>query len=131
VVVADSTIWIDLFMGRATSEALWLKRELLRQEVGLTDLSLCEVLQGVRHDADFRRTHLRLTNLPILNCGGEELAVASAQNYRLLRARGFTVRKTIDCVIATFCIEHGHVLLHRDRDFDPFEVHLGLRVIHP
>ena len=108
-----------------------MKRELSLQEVGLTDLSLCEVLQGVRHDADFRRTHLRLTNLPILNCGGEELAVASSQNYRLLRARGFTVRKTIDCVIATFCIEHGHVLLHRDRDFDPFEVHLGLRVIHP
>jgi hypothetical protein len=131
VVVADSTIWIDFFTGRATLEALWLKRELSLQEVGLTDLSLCEVLQGVRHDADFRRTHLRLTNLPILNCGGEELAVASAQNYRLLRARGFTVRKTIDCLIATFCIEHGHSLLHRDRDFDPFETHLGLRVIHP
>jgi predicted nucleic acid-binding protein len=131
VVIADSTIWIDFFAGRGTPEALWLKRELSLQEVGLTDLSFCEVLQGVRHDADFRRTHLRLTSLPILNCCGEELAVASAQNYRMLRARGFTVRKTIDCLIATFCIEHGHALLHRDRDFDPFEAHLGLKVIHP
>jgi predicted nucleic acid-binding protein len=131
VVIADSTIWIDFFAGRATPEALWLKRELSLQDVGLTDLSFCEVLQGVRHDADFRRTHLRLASLPILNCGGEELAVASAQNYRMLRARGFTVRKTIDCLIATLCIREGHFLLHRDRDFDPFEAHLGLKVIHP
>lgn len=63
--------------------------------------------------------------------GGEDLAVASAQNYRLLREKGYTVRKTIDCIIATFCLKEGHSLLHRDRDFDPFESVLGLHVIHP
>jgi hypothetical protein len=131
VVIADSTIWIDFFAGRATPEALWLKRELSLKVVGLTDLTLSEVLQGVRHDEDFRRTHLRLTSLPILNCGGADLAIASARNYRLLRAKGHTVRKTIDCLIATFCIQEGHWLLHNDRDFDPFEAHLGLRVVHP
>ena len=92
---------------------------------------LCEVLQGFREEWKFERVASELRLLPILSLGGEDLAVASARNYRLLRSKGITIRKTIDCLIATFCIEHGHQLLHRDRDFDPFETHLGLRVIHP
>jgi len=131
VILADSSVWIDFFAGRPNPESLWLRKELVDQQIGLTDLILCEVLQGIRNDEDFRRVHLRLSSLPILDCGGEGLAVASARNYRVLRAKGITVRKTIDCLIATFCIEHGHELLHNDRDFDPFEEHLGLRVIHP
>jgi predicted nucleic acid-binding protein len=131
MILADSSVWIDFFAGRPNPESLWLRKELADQEIGLTDLILCEVLQGVRDDEDFRRAHLRLSSLPILECGGEYLAVASARNYRLLRSKGHTIRKTIDCLIATFCIEEGHELLHHDRDFDPFETHLGLKVIHP
>jgi predicted nucleic acid-binding protein len=97
----------------------------------LTDLILCEVVQGFREDWKFERVASELRLLPILDSGGADMAIASARNYRVLRAKGITVRKTIDCLIATFCIEQGHVLLHRDRDFDPFEVHLGLRVIQP
>ena len=131
MIVADSSVWIDFFAGRPSPESLWLRKELVHQRIGLTDLILCEVLQGIRADEDFRRVHLRLSSLPVLDCGGEDLAVASARNYRALRAEGITVRKTIDSLIATFCIREGHELLHRDRDFDPFEEHLGLRVIHP
>jgi len=131
MILADSSVWIDFFAGRPNPESSWLWKELVDQRIGLTDLILCEVLQGIRNDVDFRRVHLRLSSLPILDCGGEELAVASARNYRVLRAKRITVRKTIDCLIATFCIEHRHSLLHNDRDFDPFEEHLGLRVIHP
>jgi predicted nucleic acid-binding protein len=131
MIIADSTVWIDFFAGRPNPESLWLRRELSDKPIGLTDLILCEVLQGVRDDEAFRRTYLRLTSLPIPNCGGVEIAIAAAENYRILRAKGITARKTIDCLIATFCIRGGHDLLHRDRDFDPFETHLGLRVIHP
>ena len=72
-----------------------------------------------------------LSKFHVFDTGGIDLAVAAAQNYRLLRQRGYTVRKTIDCLIATFCIEAEHGLLHRDHDFDPFEKHLGLRVVQP
>jgi hypothetical protein len=104
--------------------------EIQRTRVGLTDLILCEVAQGVRRDAAFWRLIEDLSEFEIFSTGGAALAVASASNYRALRAKGHTVRKTIACLIATFCIENGHVLLHRDRDFDPFEQYLGLRVIH-
>jgi hypothetical protein len=110
--------------------ALWLKRR-SGHSIGLADLILCEVLQGVRNLREFRRVQQDLESLHILNTGGAALAIASARNYCFLRSKGTTIRKTIDCLIATFCIEYGHSLLHNDRDFDPFEVHLGLRVIHP
>ncbi|MGA7315728.1 MAG: hypothetical protein WBX22_17330 [Silvibacterium sp.] len=73
----------------------------------------------------------KLLNCEVFATGGVELAVASARNYRTLRALGHAVRKTVDGLIATFCLDPGHALLHRDRDFDPFEKHLGLRVVHP
>ena len=104
---------------------------MLQQPLGLTDLILCEVLQGIRDELTFRRIRREFSRFTIFPSGGEDLAVASAQNYRFLRARGHTVRKTIDCLIATFCLREGHSLLHRDRDFDAFEQHLGLQVIHP
>jgi hypothetical protein len=131
VVIVDSTVWIDFLAARGTPESLWVRREYSRQRIGLTDLILCEILQGLRDEATSIRIQRQLATLPILETGGVQLAVASAGNYRRLRAKGCTVRKTIDCLIATFCIEHGHTLLHHDRDFDPFEMHLGLRVIHP
>jgi len=115
----------------ATAQTDWLYLQLGAQPLALADLILCEVLQGARDDQEYRRVAAILSRLPILDTGGAEVAIASAENYRTLRARGVTIRKTIDCVIATFCIRGQHSLLHKDRDFDPFESHLGLQVIHP
>jgi predicted nucleic acid-binding protein len=131
VTIVDTTIWIDYLGGTINPHTDWLDREFGRQPLGLTDLILCEVLQGVRGESEFRRVRRELSRFDIFPTGGKELAVASAQNYRLLRIRGCTIRKTIDCLIASFCLSEGHSLLHRDRDFDAFEHHLGLQVIHP
>jgi predicted nucleic acid-binding protein len=129
--IVDTTVWIDYLAGTPNPQTDWLDAELDRQRLGLTDLILCEVLQGIRGDSAFAQVHRELTKFAVFDTGGEALAVASAKNYRVLRSRGKTVRKTIDCLIATFCIANGHILLHRDRDFDLFEGHLGLRVLHP
>lgn len=129
--IIDTTVWIDYLAGTANPHTQWFDRELNQQRIGLTDLILCEVLQGVREDSTFARVRRDMTKFKIFDTGGAALAVASAQNYRFLRARGQTVRKTIDCLIATFCLSGGHTLLHRDRDFDLFEKHLGLIVLHP
>ena len=99
--------------------------------MGLTDLILCEILQGIPTEAEAARTLRALERFEVFTTGGVELATAAAGNYRALRARGRTVRKTIDCLIATLCITHRHSLLHRDRDFDPFEELLDLAVVHP
>jgi predicted nucleic acid-binding protein len=129
--VVDTTVWIDYLGGNVNPHTDWLDRELNQQRLGLTDLILCEILQGIGLDSDFRRVRRDLSRFEVLDTGGEALAVASAQNYRFLRSHGHTIRKTIDCLIATFCLLERHSLLHRDHDFDPFETHLGLRVIHP
>lgn len=129
--IVDTTVWIDYLAGTENPHTDWLDRELNRQRLGLTDLILCEVLQGIRDDSTFRRVRRDMSRLEVFATGGEEMAVASARNYRCLRTRGYTVRKTIDCLIATFCLRAEHSLLHRDHDFDPFEKHLGLRVVHP
>jgi hypothetical protein len=131
MVIADSSVWIDYFADRTNRETDWLERELDLQPFGITDLILCEVLQGIRDDFGFARAQRELMTLHVFDAGGSRLAVRAAKNYRFLRARGITVRATVDCLIATFCIESGYALLHRDRDFDPFEKHLGLRVVHP
>jgi hypothetical protein len=112
-------------------QAEWLDENLTDGTIGLTDLSLCEVLQGERTPGSFEELRSALLELTVLTTGGVELATESAANYRFLRRRGVTIRSTIDCLIATFCIREGHQLLHSDRDFDPFEKHLGLKVIHP
>jgi predicted nucleic acid-binding protein len=131
VVIVDSTVWIDFLTGGSTPQASWLDRELGRQRLGLTDIVLCEVLQGVRDDRRFEEVRTQLLRFEVFSMGGVELAVATARNYRRLRARGHTVRTTIDGRIATFCLLNDHILLHRDRDFDVFEEILGLRVVHP
>jgi predicted nucleic acid-binding protein len=97
----------------------------------LTDLILCEVLHGIRDPRTLAQVRDDLLQFHVFHAGGTELAIIAAQNYQILRARGHTVRKTIDCLIATFCLEAGHELLHRDRDFDMFEKALGLKVVHP
>jgi predicted nucleic acid-binding protein len=130
VVIVDTTVWVDYFRGIRNPETDWLDTELDRQRLGLTDIILCEVLQGVQDDSAAADVERRLRTLEVFETGGVDLATAAARNYRVLRARGHTVRKTIDCLIATFCIRSGYSLLHRDRDFDPFETHLELSVIH-
>ena len=131
MVIVDTTVWIDYFGGVRNAESDWLDQELSQQRLGLTDLILCEILQGYRDDASFERVLRELLRLEIFEPAGPILAVAAARNFRHLRQRGFTVGKTIDCWIATFCILEKHSLLHRDRDFEPFEKILGLRVVHP
>jgi predicted nucleic acid-binding protein len=131
VVIVDTTVWIDYFQGVKNPETDWLDEELDRQRLGLTDVILCEVLQGVRDDVVAREVEQTLLELEVFETGGVDLAREAARNYRALRSRGHTVRKTIDCLIATFCLREQHSLLHRDRDFDPFEEFLELSVIHP
>jgi hypothetical protein len=99
--------------------------------LGLTDLILCEVLQGIQNHKEFAQAQAELLRFEVFETGGRDLGIAAAQNYRDLRESGYTVRRTIDCLIATFCLRAEHQLLHRDRNFDPFEKVLGLRVVHP
>lgn len=129
--IVDTTVWIDYFQGVATLQTEWLAREVDRNRLGLADLTLCEVLQGIRDEAQFRGIRRDLLRFEVYQAGGEQLAVAAAENYRFLRARGITIRKTIDCLIATLCLTKGYSLLHKHRDFDPFETYLGLQVVHP
>lgn len=131
MVIIDTTVWIDYLRGVRNKQTDYFDRELERQRFGLTDLILCEILQGIRDEKTFIQVLRDLRKFELLATGGEELAIETAKNFRSLRQRGHTVRKTIDCVIATFCLRHGHSLLHRDRDFDHFEELLGLSVIHP
>ncbi len=131
MVIVDTTVWVDYLNGVATPETDWLDEQTARQRLGLLDLMVCEVLQGLSTDRDAARVLRHLRRFEIFETGGTELAVAAARNYRLLRARGRTVRKTIDCLIASFCLRERHSLLHCDRDFDVFEELLGVPVVHP
>jgi len=131
MVIVDTTVWIDYFQGVRNPETDWLNSELDRQRLALTDIILCELLQGVRDDLIAKEIETELTRCEMFEIGGVALASDAARNYRTLRGRGQTVRKTIDCLIATFCLRDQHSLLHRDRDFDPFEELLNLSVVHP
>jgi hypothetical protein len=130
MVIVDTTVWIDYLGGILNAETEWLDREMPRQRLGLTDMILCEVLQGIRATDEFRRIRDQLLTFDVFSTGGAENAVAAAANYRTLRQHGYTIRKTVDCWIATFCLRSGNQLLHRDRDFDSFEKVLGLAVVH-
>ena len=131
MVIVDTTVWIDYLGGYQTAHSEWLERELKNQRLGITDLILCEILQGIRDDHLFDLTRNEMLKFEIFPTGGTDMAIAAAQNFRMLRAKGFTIRKTIDCWIATFCLLNGHTLLHNDRDYGPFETELGLQVVHP
>jgi len=129
MVIVDSTIWVDYVNGKSNDETRLLESKIGREDIGLTDLILCEVLQGLRSEREFDEVKAELLEFSVFQTGCTRMALETALNYQKLRAKGFTVRKTIDCWIATFCIRGGHELLHRDRDFDPFEKELGLRVV--
>ena len=129
MILVDSSVWIDFFNGRTTRQTDLLDGFLGEEEVLTGDLIYVEVLQGFRHEREFQRAKRALDALPFVVLLGREVALASAMNYRALRRRAITVRRTIDVIIATFCIRHGHVLLHGDRDFEPMREHLGLRTL--
>ena len=126
MILVDSSVWIDYFNGVDAPETNRLDWMLSSEPVLTGDIILTEVLQGFNDEADFRRARTLLTRLPFEPMLGRQVALQSAANYRRLRRQGITVRKTIDVMIATFCILNNHALLHRDRDFDPMERWLDL-----
>jgi len=127
LILVDSSVWIDYFNGRITSATERLDKLLGQEPVAVGDLILLEVLQGFDDERGLNQAKKLLTSLTVVELGGREIAIKAAQHYHTLRRAGVTVRKTIDTLIATRCIESGFELLHDDRDFEPF-VALGLRV---
>ena len=130
MILVDTSVWIDYFNGQTTPETTILDEILGVEEILMGDIILAEVLQGFRSDQDFEAALNALSRFKQAGMLNPDLAIRSARNYRQLRKTGITVRKTVDCLIATFCIENRVELLHSDRDFDPFEQHLGLQVRH-
>ena len=131
MVIVDTSVLVDFINGVTNPETEWLDLRLDRQRFGLTTLILTEVLQGFRDDREAALVHAELAAFEIVELHDVGLAVDAARNYRHLRNAGRTVRKTVDLLIATHCIRNHHSLLHLDHDFDAFEKHLGLHVIHP
>lgn len=129
MVIVDSSVWIDYLQDTVNPQTDWLESAIGNRQIGLTNLILCEVLQGIRHERRFRIAERILLTMPVFDLAGTSVAIASARNHRFLQSRGITIRKTIDSLIATLCIQEEFELLHRDRDFDAFEKHLGLMVI--
>ena len=127
--LVDSSVWIDLLRGKATVQVAQLRQIIHEDDLLIGDLILLEVLQGARNEKDAREFEEALLEFPVVSLLDPDLAIRAAANYRLLRARGITIRKTIDIIIGTFCIERGHALLHSDRDFEPMERLLGLRTV--
>ena len=130
MILVDSSVWIDFFRGTATPQVELLEALLGAEPLAIGDLILAEVLQGFHSDRDFNQARQLLLGFETLNIVDTQTAIQAAKNFRALRAKGITVRKTIDTLIATCCIQKGHILLHCDRDFEPFATHLGLRVAY-
>ena len=127
MILVDSSVWIDFFRGTVTPQTERLDALLGSELLVVGDLILAEVLQGFSSERDFNQARKLLTALDVVTLGGPEMAIQAARNFRTLRARGVTIRKTIDTLIATRCIESDYALLFSDRDFEPFVEHLGLR----
>ena len=127
MILVDSSVWIDYFRGRQSSQTDRLHALLGNEPIATGDLVLTEVLQGFGSAKDFNQGKKLLTSLPIIELAGRDIAIQAANNFRTLRSLGISVRKTIDTLIATSCIEKGLALLYSDKDFDPFVEHLGLQ----
>lgn len=126
MIVADTSVWIDYFNGIDAPHTNLLDYELLHSRIVTGDLIIVELLQGFRKEKEYRQAKKLMEKLEYYDFLGKQIAIQSALNFRWLQNKGVTVRKTIDVIIATFCIEHKFALIHNDRDFDPFEQHLGL-----
>ncbi len=128
MIVADTSVWIDYVNGVVTPQTDILDRELKQDRVVTGDLIIVEFLQGFRDNKQFQIAKHLMDSLDYHDFVGKEMATRAAENFRKLRKRGITIRKTMDVLIATFCIAHDLELLHNDRDYDPMEELLGLRV---
>lgn len=128
MIVVDTSVWIDYVNGVRTIQTDILDRELQESRVVTGDLIMVEFLQGFRNNKQFQIAKMLMDSLEYYDFIGKDMAIKAAQNFRILRRRGITIRKTIDVLIATFCIEHGFELLHSDRDYEPMEKNLGLRI---
>jgi predicted nucleic acid-binding protein len=126
VILVDSSVWIDYFRGEVNAQSDFLDGLLGREPVIVGDLILTEVLQGFTTERGFAQALSLMEAVETIEIGGRQIALEAARNYRILRSRGITVRKTIDTLIATRCIHDGLPLLYGDRDFDAFVDHLGL-----
>ncbi len=126
MILVDSSVWVDFFNGVSTPEVERLDGWLGVTPLAIGDLILVEVMQGFRHDRDGATARHLFRSLPLLPMLDGSNAWKAADNYRRLRRRGITVRKTIDGIIATACIEANLPLLYSDRDFQPYVEHLGL-----
>lgn len=129
MILVDSSVWIDYFNGKDTIQTSKLDELLGTELLGIGDLILTEVLQGFRSDKDYRIAKRILTSLTVFSMLGPEVAINSADNFRALRKQGITIRKTVDVIIATFCIENEYSLLFSDKDFIPFVEYLGLNAV--
>jgi len=127
MILVDSSVWIDYFNGTESATVDYLNHCLGTKPLAMGDLILAEVLQGFRFDKHLNIAKELFSVLPIYDLAGKNIALKSAENYRALRAKGITVRKTVDCIIATYCIENHLPLLHADKDFEGFHVHLTLQ----
>jgi predicted nucleic acid-binding protein len=128
MIVADTSVWIDYFNGNEGEHVQVLDYELLHNRIVIGDLIIAELLQGFRDEKQYRIVKKLISELQYYDLCGTEIAYRTAENYRQLRKKGITVRKTIDMIIGTFCIENRFELIHNDRDFDPIEQYLGLKV---
>ena len=126
MILVDSSVWIDYFNGAANTQTDQLDQLLGKEPVAAGDLILTEVLQGFRHDREYQIAKTLFADVETIDMLGRDIAIKSADNFRALRKRGITVRKTADVIIATFCIERGLPLLFSDKDFKPFVNHFGL-----
>lgn len=126
MIVVDSSVWIDFLNGRNAPHVRRLRMVLGADEVIVGDLMLCEILQGLDSERAAQEVEALLRRFKIVPMAGEAIAVAAARNFRSLRRRGISVRKTIDLLIGTWCIENRRPLLHNDGDFRPMARHLGL-----
>lgn len=129
MVMIDTSVWIDYLSGKDSSKTNQLNYLLKNELICIGDIILLEVLQGIRFDKEFERVNKLFQNLITFNVLNTEIAYKAAQNYRYLRAKGITIRKSVDCIIATYCIENDIILLHNDKDFIPFSDNFKLKVI--
>jgi predicted nucleic acid-binding protein len=129
VILVDTSVWIDHLNNAATVQVRTLQNLIGRRRLLVGDLILCEILQGLRSDGEAAMVEQALRRFDVVSLVSPGIAIRAASHYRFLRGKGVTIRKTIDMLIGAFCIEHGHSLLHDDRDFEPMAAHLGLRVV--
>lgn len=129
MIIADSSVWIDYFRDERTHAVQRLVEAAEDRTLLLGDLIVAEVLQGFATEARFKQALQAFDELPCAAMVGRDVAIAAARNFRTLRAKGVTPRKTVDVLIATFCIKNGHRLLHNDRDYDAMETYLGLKTL--